>query len=97
MYTKRFFGDAKGWKAISPLENAGRATCPILCVHGEDDVSVLPDASVDMVKALKKAGKTGELVMLKGEDQLLARQATRIQALTATVDFLLAYNPPSPA
>lgn len=97
MYTKRFFGDAKGWKAISPLENAGRATCPILCVHGDDDVSVLPEASIDMVRALKKAGKAGELVMLKGEDQLLARQATRIQALTATVDFLLTHNPASPA
>jgi dipeptidyl aminopeptidase/acylaminoacyl peptidase len=97
MYTKRFFGDAKRWKPISPLENAARAACPIMCIHGEDDVAVLPKGSIDMIKALQKAGKAGELLLLKGEDQLLARQPTRIQALNATVEFLLKHNPPSDA
>ena len=50
--------------------------------------------SWDMEAALKKAGKPVELVTLTGDDHGLAREATRLQALQATVTFLEKNNPP---
>jgi dipeptidyl aminopeptidase/acylaminoacyl peptidase len=47
-----------------------------------------------MAAALKRAGKSVELVTLKHEDHWLSRSATRLQMLEATVAFLKVNNPP---
>jgi dipeptidyl aminopeptidase/acylaminoacyl peptidase len=46
-----------------------------------------------MLSALKRAGKTAELVTLKHEDHWLSTGATRLQMLQATVNFLKTNNP----
>jgi len=93
MYIKRYFGDDKRWRDISPVAHAADVTCPVLLVHSEDNVEVFPRQSDGMQKALSRAGKTAEFVLLKGEDPSLARAATRLQALQAVVTFLEKHNP----
>ncbi len=92
-YIKRYFGDDKDWFHMSPLTHAAEVTCPVLLVHSEDNVEVFPRQSEAMHKALTRAGKTAEFVLLEGEDPTLARTATRQQALQSVLAFLEKYNP----
>jgi dipeptidyl aminopeptidase/acylaminoacyl peptidase len=46
-----------------------------------------------MADALKRAGKSVELVTLKHEDHWLSRSPTRQQMLEASVAFLEKHNP----
>lgn len=80
--------------AISPISQINRVTIPILLVHGQDDTVVRYDQSKVMFDALKKTGKTVDLVTLKDEDHWLSRAPTRIQMLEAVIGFLEQYNPP---
>ena len=80
--------------AISPALQAGRATIPILIIHGKDDTVVSFEQSQIMANALRRAGKEVDLVTLKGEDHWLSRSDTRLEMLRATVNFLLKENPP---
>ncbi len=47
-----------------------------------------------MAAALTKAGKSVQSVTLKSEDHWLTSGETRLQMLTATLDFLEKNNPP---
>jgi dipeptidyl aminopeptidase/acylaminoacyl peptidase len=69
-------------------------TAPVLLIHGRDDTVVPYEQSDLMAAALKRAGKSVELVTLKHEDHWLSRSATRLQMLEATVAFLKVNNPP---
>lgn len=80
--------------AISPARMADKVEIPVLLVHGKDDTVVPYVQSTIMAEAMKKAGKPVELVTLNGEDHWLSRGATRLQMLTAVVDFLEKNNPP---
>jgi dipeptidyl aminopeptidase/acylaminoacyl peptidase len=51
--------------------------------------------SNDMLKALKRAGKSVELVTMKHEDHWLSHSETRLQMLQASMQFLKANNPPN--
>jgi len=79
--------------AISPIEHLSALAVPVLLIHGRDDTVVPYEQSEVMLAALKKAGKSAELVTLKHEDHWLSRSETRLQMLQATVDFLKANNP----
>jgi dipeptidyl aminopeptidase/acylaminoacyl peptidase len=97
-YWSRFLG-VDGRKdpdlaAISPATLAAKADAPMLLIHGKDDTVVLFTQSQIMYDALRRAGKPVELVTLKGEDHWLSRGDTRLQMLTAAVDFLEKHNPP---
>lgn len=97
-YWSRFLG-VEGRKdpdldAISPAKLAARADAPVLLIHGKDDTVVLYEQSRIMADALKKAGKSVELVTLDGEDHWLSRGDTRLQMLKAVVGFLEKHNPP---
>jgi dipeptidyl aminopeptidase/acylaminoacyl peptidase len=46
-----------------------------------------------MHKALKKAGKSVELITIDGEDHWLSASSTRLQMLKAIDDFLGIHNP----
>ena len=72
----------------------GRCDVPVLLIHGRDDTVVPFEQSDVMLSALKRAGKSVELVTMKHEDHWLSRSETRLQMLQATVDFLKANNPP---
>lgn len=81
--------------AISPITHVAKVDIPVLLIHGKDDTVVLYEQSQMMHDALRRAGKTSELVTLKGEDHWMSRGATRLQMLEATVAFLEKHNPPN--
>jgi dipeptidyl aminopeptidase/acylaminoacyl peptidase len=97
-YWLRFMGVSKlddpALQAISPAAQAAHDTIPVLLIHGEQDYTVPFEQSRIMQDALRAAGKEVTLVPLKSEDHYLSRGETRLQMLTATVDFLAKYNPP---
>ena len=80
-------------QVISPVFHADKASAPILLIHGSDDTVVPPEQSRRMNDALKRAGKSVELVELKGEDHGLSRSETREQMLTRSAAFLGQCNP----
>jgi dipeptidyl aminopeptidase/acylaminoacyl peptidase len=47
-----------------------------------------------MARVLRGAGKTVEVLPLKGEDHWLSHFEYRKKALQASVDFVTKYNPP---
>ena len=97
-YWDRFMGVSgpgdPALQAISPIENIGAVTAPVLLIHGRDDTVVPYEQSEIMADALKRAGEFVEFVTLEHEDHWLSRSATRFQMLQATVTFLKANNPP---
>jgi dipeptidyl aminopeptidase/acylaminoacyl peptidase len=80
--------------ALSPVKLAGGADAPVLLIHATDDTVVPIEQSQSMASALKHAGKTVELVKLKGDDHWLSREDTRVEMLKAAVGFVTAHNPP---
>jgi dipeptidyl aminopeptidase/acylaminoacyl peptidase len=98
-YWDRFMGTADqsdpALIAISPIEHVGAVTVPVLLIHGRDDTVVPYEQSEVMLSALKRAGKSVELVTMKHEDHWLSRSETRLQMLQASVEFLKANNPPN--
>jgi dipeptidyl aminopeptidase/acylaminoacyl peptidase len=81
--------------AVSPIEHISAVTVPVLLIHGRDDTVVPYEQSDVMLSALKRAGKSVEMVTLKDEDHWLSHSATRLQMLQASVAFLRANNPPN--
>lgn len=81
------FNDKKLEK-ISPFYFAKAVKIPVMLVHGEDDKVVDFEQSEMMYSALKDAGADVELVKLQDEDHHLIDQETRIQAVTALVEFV---------
>jgi cephalosporin-C deacetylase-like acetyl esterase len=79
---------------ISPANLATKVSIPVLLVHGRDDTVVPFEQSQIMFNALKRAGKSVQLVPLKAEDHWLSRGETRLEMLQAVTDFLVANNPP---
>jgi dipeptidyl aminopeptidase/acylaminoacyl peptidase len=98
-YWDRFMGTADqndpALIAISPIEHVSAVTVPVLLIHGRDDTVVPFEQSDDMLSALKRAGKSVQLVTMKHEDHWLSRSDTRLQMLQASVEFLKANNPPN--
>jgi len=68
---------------------------PVLLIHGRDDTVVPYEQSDVIFSALKRAGKSVEMVTMKHEDHWLSHSETRLQMLQATVAFLKANNPPN--
>jgi dipeptidyl aminopeptidase/acylaminoacyl peptidase len=97
-YWDRFMGASKPedphLAAISPADHITAATPPILLIHGKDDTVVPFEQSQIMADALKKAGQTPDLVILRHEDHWLSHGDTRLQMLQATMDFVEKNNPP---
>lgn len=96
-YWNRFMGaDRLGDRSLderSPARLADKVDAPILLIHGRDDSVVDVEQSRIMADALKKAGKTHELIELNGEDHWPSRTETRQRMLTETIRFLQAHNP----
>jgi dipeptidyl aminopeptidase/acylaminoacyl peptidase len=81
--------------AVSPARLADRDDIPILLIHGADDTTVPFVQSQLMADALRRAGKSVELVTLRHEDHYLSHGDTRLQMLQASIDFLEKNNPPN--
>lgn len=74
--------------AISPADNAEKFKAPVLLLHGVDDTVVPYSHSRVMERALKRAGKSVDLVKLKGEDHFLSLSETRLETLRALDEFV---------
>ena len=96
-YRRRNDGFATGLGDISPARLAARADAPVLLIHGKDDTVVPIAQSREMERALKRAGKPVEFVLLPQEDHWLSREATRTLMLQSAVAFVEKYDPPDAA
>lgn len=96
-YWRRFMGadspDKGELDSVSPAKLADKADAPILLMYGKDDTVVPPEQSLEMIDALKKAGKPYEVQVMPGEDHWLSRGATRTAMLRAAVAFVQKYDP----
>lgn len=91
-YWQEIIGDPKTDKArleaTSPVNFAENFQAPVLLIHGEDDRSVNYQQSVRMRSALRKAGKSVELLKIKGDGYSLLDNDNRLEALQAMSDFV---------
>lgn len=94
-YWRASMGDPKADEALlaraSPARRAGEIQAPVLLIHGLEDTIVDPRQSKMMARALKAAGKTCELVELKGEGHRNWSDATWKTVLTTSTDFIAKY------
>jgi len=60
--------DAAFMVAQSPLYRADRIHTPLLLLHGEDDINVRPEQSIQLFTALKMLKRPVELVLFPGEE-----------------------------
>ena len=79
--------------SISPVNFASDFQAPVLLLHGKADTVVPVAQSKRMNKALKKAGKTVDLITMNGEDHWLSKSSTRLEVLKAIDEFLDKHNP----
>jgi dipeptidyl aminopeptidase/acylaminoacyl peptidase len=96
-YWRRFIGATRAgdpvFEAFSPARHADRLSAPLLLIHGAIDTIVQPEQSRIMQNAARRAGKSVQLITLKGEDHNLSRGATRQEMLRAIADFLRLHLP----
>jgi dipeptidyl aminopeptidase/acylaminoacyl peptidase len=81
-------------KAVSPSAFAATADAPVLLIHGRDDTVVPIEQSREMAAALKRAGKSVELVEIKGGDHWELHEDARVATFSKSVAFVLKQDPP---
>lgn len=74
--------------AISPIKHAANFRVPTLIIYSSDDEIVLPDQSKKMIKALKKAGKSVEVLKIKKEGHSFVEEKNRQKTLESIIAFL---------
>lgn len=72
----------------SPRRRAAEVGVPLLLVHGKFDVRVLPSHSIEMARALKRAGKPHELLLIEHGDHALQLPGMRRELFEKLVAFL---------
>ena len=73
----------------SPLDRVDKIRVPVFLAHGEDDDRVDVAHTLKMAKALKKAGKKHELLIIKDEAHSLRDEAMRIELYSRLGAFLI--------
>jgi dipeptidyl aminopeptidase/acylaminoacyl peptidase len=86
---------APSFGSISPTALAKRADAPLLLIHGTEDSVVPYEQSKLMLNAMNGAHKPVQMITTKGEDHWLSHQDTRIETLSAALDFVQKENPPN--
>jgi dipeptidyl aminopeptidase/acylaminoacyl peptidase len=84
----RFIGDGPHIAEGSPARHADRFQAPVLMFHGDQDINVAIEESRTMDKALKRAGKSSELIVFKGLDHQLDDSKARADMLAKADGFL---------
>lgn len=74
--------------AVSPLKHAARIQAPLLIAHGDDDVRVLIGHSERLMKAMDKAGRPYEWLLLKNEGHGLSTEQSMALFTTRLLDFI---------
>jgi dipeptidyl aminopeptidase/acylaminoacyl peptidase len=83
--------DKKRIHDTSPVHFADRINVPLLMAYGKNDPRVHIDHGFDMERALKKAGKTYEMIIEADEGHGFRKEESRI-AFFDTVDVFLKKN-----
>ena len=83
-------------RAISPIDNAAQADAPILLIYNKDDPTSSRQQAVGMSDALRRAGKTVELLAQDGDVDEAATEANNVAQVQAIDAFVEKYNPPGP-
>ncbi len=86
--------DRKRIHDISPVHFADRIVAPVLMAYGKNDVRVHIDHGYDMERALKKAGRTYEMIIEEAEGHGFRLEEKRLAFFTAVDAFLKKYVPP---
>lgn len=71
-------------RAQSPSNNVEKIKAEIILIHGEDDTTVPIQQTKAMAKALKKAGRSDDIIMLKDDDHNLSLASSRMKLLEAS-------------
>jgi dipeptidyl aminopeptidase/acylaminoacyl peptidase len=80
--------DTAKLKADSPRNHAANMNIPLLMIHGDNDDQVNVDQSNAMDRALARAGKAHEYILIKGADHQMRRESDRTTLLSAIEKFL---------
>jgi dipeptidyl aminopeptidase/acylaminoacyl peptidase len=80
--------DSAKLKADSPRNHAADVNIPLLMIHGDNDDQVNVEQSEAMDRALSRAGKAHEYVLVEGADHQMSRESDRTTLLTAVEKFL---------
>ena len=86
--------DRKRIHDTSPVHFADRINAPVLMAYGKNDPRVHIDHGFDMERALKKAGKTHEMIIEGDEGHGFRLEEKRIAFFTRVDAFLKKYVPP---
>ena len=86
--------DRKRIHDTSPVHFADRIVAPVLMAYGKNDPRVHIDHGFDMERALKKAGKTFEMIIEGDEGHGFRLEEKRIAFFTRVDAFLKKYVPP---
>jgi dipeptidyl aminopeptidase/acylaminoacyl peptidase len=85
---------ADGYRAISPIYQADAVKAPVLLLHGREDKRVKVDQSELMARALRKAGKSVELIRDAEGVHGLPDEKLRRAYYERVTAFLFQYAPP---
>ena len=85
--------DRKRIHDTSPVHFADRINAPVLMAYGKNDPRVHIDHGFDMERALKKAGKTFEMIIEGDEGHGFRLEEKRIAFFTRVDAFLKKYVP----
>jgi dipeptidyl aminopeptidase/acylaminoacyl peptidase len=80
-------------KALSPLEQVATFKSPVLLIHANDDTVVPYRQGKRLYRALRKAEKEVEWLLLQDEDHWLSRAESRQLTLQTIGQFLQTHNP----
>jgi len=86
--------DRRRLRETSPLENIETIRAPVLLGHGEDDERVHVSHSTKLAKALEKADKPVQLIVLENESHSFRAESGRIRFFAALGHFLLENTQP---
>jgi dipeptidyl aminopeptidase/acylaminoacyl peptidase len=75
-------------EADSPRNHAADVAVPVLMIHGDNDAQVNVDQSEAMDRALTRAKKAHEYILIEGADHQMSRESDRTTLLTAIERFL---------
>ncbi|MDP3073336.1 MAG: S9 family peptidase [Opitutaceae bacterium] len=86
--------DRQRLRDTSPVYFADRIVAPVLMAYGKNDTQVRIDQGYDMEAALKKAGKTYEMIIEEKEGHGFRKEELSIAFFTRVDAFLKKYVPP---
>ncbi|HTV52872.1 MAG TPA: prolyl oligopeptidase family serine peptidase, partial [Steroidobacteraceae bacterium] len=75
-------------KADSPRDHAQDVGIPVLLIHGDNDAQANIEQSKAMDRALSRAGKPHEFIVIAGADHQMSSESDRTTLLTAIGRFL---------